>query len=188
MDTWPRPRAAVFIPLPPLPLGIMPSLRLNKASAGNAITLQRAVPAPWFYTEEALVSGDPAHGTPHTLQAPLPPPPGPSSTSTALTAPGLRLRDGRAHPLAQTDAPVQLPLPSSWHRHRKSTKRQVATKNPREISLKQKETGRRRWVPPQGCCRMQNGCGVGSRRAEVEEEWVVFFLKGGGFLPAHHQD
>lgn len=97
----------------------MCSLQLNKAFAGNAIKLQRAVPAPWFYTEKALVSGGLAHPMYYKLdflhlQAALP--------GTALPVLGLQLPDSHAHPLRQTDTPVQLPLSLSWHQHTKSTR------------------------------------------------------------------
>ena len=113
-----RPWAAVFILLPHSHFGIMCSLQLNKAFAGNAIKLQRTVPAPWFYTEKALVSGGLAHPTYYKLdflhlQAVLP--------GTALPVLGLQLPDSHAHRVRQTDMPVQLLLPSSWHQHRKST-------------------------------------------------------------------
>lgn len=62
-----RPWAAVFIPLPHSHFGITCSLQLNKAFAGNAIKLQPAVPAPWFYTEKALVSGGLVHPTDYKL-------------------------------------------------------------------------------------------------------------------------
>lgn len=47
------------------------------------------------------------------LQAVLP--------GTALPALGLQLPDSLAHPFRQTDLPLRLPLPSSWHQHRKPT-------------------------------------------------------------------
>lgn len=118
MDARPSRRLLSSSCFPHSHFRIMCSLQLNKAFAGNAIKLQRAVPAPWFYTEKALVSGGLAHPMYYKLdflhlQAALP--------GTALPVLGLQLPDSHAHPLRQTDTPVQLPLSSSWHQHTKST-------------------------------------------------------------------